>query len=103
MHFYTLGGHFEYFKVTGVTNLTHLLMYLVSPFQHKSSSQKHPLIKHGLRSHKTHIFSEKKKSVSLGKEGVKEASLKKLSQILYVLYPQLNLNNGFSSLHNVNL
>ena len=67
MHFYTLGGHFEYLKVTEVTNLTYLLMYLVSTFQDKSSFQKHPLIK---------TWSEitqnsEKKSVSLGKEGVK--------------------------------
>ena len=38
-------SHFEYLKVTEVTNVTYSLMYLVSPLQDKSNIQKHPLIK----------------------------------------------------------
>ena len=72
MHFYTLGGHFEYLKVTEVTNLTYLLMYVESPFQDKSSIQKHPIIKTWSTITQNSYFFRKKKSVSLGKEGVKE-------------------------------
>ena len=70
MHFYTLGGHFVYLKVTEVTNLTYLLMYLVSPLQDKSNIQKHPLIKTWSTFTQNSYFFPPKKSVSLGKEGV---------------------------------
>ena len=70
MHFYTLGGHFEYLKVTEVTNLTYLLMYLESPFQYKSSIQKHPLIKTWSTFIQNLYFSPEKNQFPLVRKGL---------------------------------